>query len=48
MTTTRETPATTCQWFLLCTNPATSTMPHPILGAVPICQRCTDKVEALS
>jgi hypothetical protein len=38
----------TCAWFLLCENPATTTMPHPILGDVPCCQRCADKVERLS
>jgi len=29
-----------CEWFLLCTNPATGTTPHPILGDVPTCDRC--------
>lgn len=29
-----------CQWFLLCGNPATDTQPHPVLGDVPICERC--------
>lgn len=33
-------PAPRCQWFLLCTNPATGTTPHPILGDVPTCARC--------
>jgi hypothetical protein len=37
-----------CQWFALCDNPATGHMPHPILGSVPICDRCRAKVEALS
>lgn len=36
-----------CEWFALCTNDATSTMPHPVLGDVPICQRCRDKVDRL-
>jgi len=37
-----------CQWFRDCGNPATSLEPHPILGAVPICERCAAKVAALS
>lgn len=36
-----------CQWFALCTNEAVTTEPHPILGDVPICQRCKDKNERL-
>jgi hypothetical protein len=36
-----------CRWFLLCKNKATKTRPHPILGAVPICKRCDDKVARL-
>ena len=35
---------TKCRWFLLCDNPAVTTLPHPILGAVPICQHCKDKM----
>jgi len=38
---------TYCQWFALCTNEATMTRPHPILGDVPICERCNDKIERL-
>lgn len=33
-----------CQWFTLCENDATTTEPHPVLGDVPICQRCQDTV----
>lgn len=29
-----------CEWFALCTNKATGTVAHPILGDVPICDRC--------
>lgn len=36
-----------CEWFALCDHPATGTMPHPILGDVPICDRCRAKVEAM-
>jgi hypothetical protein len=34
-----------CQWFLLCTNPATGTIRHPILGEVKICDRCRKRAE---
>ena len=40
----------TCAWFALCDNPATGTLPHPILGDVLVCDRCraivTDAREA--
>jgi hypothetical protein len=36
-----------CQWFALCENVATTTRPHPVLGDVPICDRCDEKVENL-
>ena len=36
-----------CVWFALCTNKATATRSHPILGQVPICKRCDDKVAAI-
>lgn len=29
-----------CKWFLMCTNAAVTTVWHPILGDVPICERC--------
>jgi hypothetical protein len=41
-----DTPVT-CEWFLLCANEATTTEPHPILGQVPICVRCAEKVAVL-
>jgi hypothetical protein len=31
---------TMCEWFALCENLATHTQSHPILGEVPICDRC--------
>lgn len=37
-----------CAWFLLCDNPANGLRDHPILGPVPICVRCDDKVERIS
>jgi hypothetical protein len=40
-------PVTVCEWFALCDHEATGTMSHPVLGAVPICDRCRLKVEAL-
>jgi|HubBroStandDraft_6_1064221.scaffolds.fasta_scaffold27386_9 hypothetical protein len=33
-------PSDYCQWFLRCQNAATGTTPHPVLGAVPTCDRC--------
>lgn len=34
-----------CEWFALCTNEATGIIAHPILGDVPICDRCRIKYE---
>ncbi len=39
---------TLCQWFALCDHTATTTQKHPILGDVPICDRCKAKYERLS
>jgi hypothetical protein len=36
-----------CQWFVLCTNPATATQTHPTLGEVPICKQCKDRFDQL-
>lgn len=33
-----------CQWFLMCVRPATRTREHPILGAVPICVECDERL----
>ncbi len=32
-----------CGWWALCTNTATTTRQHPILGDVPICPDCAAK-----
>lgn len=39
---------TVCQWWFMCENQAVQTRPHPILGHVPICERCNTLVESLS
>lgn len=31
-----------CMWFAGCRNAAVTTQAHPVLGDVPICQRCKD------
>lgn len=33
-----------CEWWLLCDHEATHVHPHPILGDVPICDRCEAKL----
>jgi hypothetical protein len=43
----RQRELATCEWFYLCGRPATSLMPHPILGEVPICDRCRRLAETL-
>lgn len=37
-----------CSWFAYCENPATHTQAHPILGDVPICDRCQGIYDGLS
>jgi len=34
-----------CEWFALCDHEADGTVSHPILGAVPTCQRCADRLD---
>lgn len=34
-----------CEWFLWCMNEAVGTVKHPLLGDVPTCQRCADKLD---
>ena len=40
-------PEQKCEWFLVCDNTATKTRSHPILGDVPICDRCDEKISKL-
>jgi hypothetical protein len=40
--------ATLCAWFALCTRSASTVRKHPVLGDVPICTECDDKIERLS
>ena len=37
--------APTCEWFATCDYPAIGTVEHPVLGAVPTCGRCADKLD---
>lgn len=34
----------TCSWFALCERDATDVLDHPVLGGVPICTPCLDRV----
>ena len=36
-----------CQAFILCPNEATTIIEHEIVGELPICQRCKDKLNRL-
>jgi hypothetical protein len=31
-----------CMWFRMCENGATGTVKHPVLGDVPVCDRCAE------
>lgn len=33
-----------CEAFALCTHAATTALPHPILGSVPACDRCAERL----
>lgn len=35
----------TCDWFALCTNTADGHVAHPVLGKVPTCKRCADRLD---
>lgn len=34
----------TCEWFRDCFRPSAGTVEHPILGPVPCCTRCAEKL----
>lgn len=34
-----------CEWFAACTNAADGDVRHPVLGMVPTCRRCADKLD---
>lgn len=36
-----------CEWFALCDHDAAMLRHHQVLGYVPICERCDDKVERI-
>ena len=35
---------TVCEWFAMCDHEAIGVVSHPVLGDVPICQRCADNM----
>jgi len=39
--------AETCRWFLRCTRSSAGSRRHPVLGLVPICKECAEKVARL-
>lgn len=40
-----KTATQTCEWFARCDKPADGTVYHPIIGSVPTCKRCAEKLE---
>lgn len=34
-----------CEWFARCTNETSQAAGHPVLGPVPICDRCADMLD---
>jgi hypothetical protein len=40
-------PGVYCAWWALCDHQATHYRPHPVLGDVPICDRCEDKITTI-
>lgn len=34
-----------CEWFAMCDHETTEGASHPILGVVPICARCAERME---
>lgn len=34
-----------CDWFLLCENPPDGMVAHPVLGEVPTCRRCAERLD---
>ena len=39
--------AVVCEWFALCDHEAIGVVMHPILAAVPCCERCALKLDML-
>lgn len=42
---TEKKPKDLCQWFLHCTNKATTEITHPVLGTVKCCAACRNFAE---
>ncbi|MUL61167.1 MULTISPECIES: hypothetical protein [unclassified Mycolicibacterium] len=39
---------TVCMWWARCVRPANTLKDHPVLGQVPICKPCAEKLDRLS